>query len=1291
MRLYCLLLLLVAVCSAPSAAAAERRVALVIGNNAYTGLGPLNNARADADRMIAILLKHGFEVISCDGQRPGCFDLSHYGLKTAVSTLRKKSAGADLAFVYYAGHGMESDRRNLLAAVDAGINCSMRRINQGLPVDEMLEAAKGAKEKIIVLDACRNNAVGENCPKDQPLALSFRGLPKISGALLFTSTLSGQVASDGMQGQHSPFARALFANLEAKPNARFIEVFNRTAADVANISASESADGLPRQMPELSVPPGQQPESCLAGKDCSPDSRVDLADLRARLAREREIREITTAQLSQLRVQLGRELTEHESRELAQTIGDAVRDLAARNDERSRQAVASLKAGDDSIVERLYEDTLKESEALVNSGAPAAALARKDGASAARQLASLTQSKSLVKAVEYYRRASALESNDAATWIKYARTARTANLPKESKEAFEKVMELAVAGGNSDWKFSALLGLGDLAREDSAFSIAQGYYSAAKALAEATAPPTGSRGRLGVLENRFSIIYTKQGRLSDALAACENSLKIANLIAQEDPSNLKWQRDLAIDYYRIGEVLSLRGDLPNAKNAFNDAIKKLEPLVNLEPDKRDWHNNLSASYAALGNVLKEQGNPHGAIAEYKKSLEIGTRLADWEPENAAWQRGLSQVHIKIGELRAAQGGLPEALDAYENARAILEDVTKKSPAHAEWRRDLAEAHLKTGDALLAQGNLPEAAKAYSASSSIRKELVDHTPDNAIWQRDLAEAHIKTGDLLKAQGKLLPAKEAYDTAFAIRSALSGRDEENAIWLRDLAEAYVKTGDVFKPLGKPAERKEAYRNALAIRERLANKDPENAVWQRDLSEAYIKNGDALATGRAQPEALIAFRSSLAIRERLADRDPGNAGAQQDLAIVHYRIGSVHLAQKDPAGAMEAYGKSLAIGRHLAQTDPSNAGWQRDLAVSHNGIGNAHLAQANLSEAEAAYHQSFDIFQRLAKTDPTNTGWQRDLAVGHSKLAKIHMLTGERDMAEAAFKEGKAIMERMTQISPEDTMWQDDLAWLDGRVTALEGERPRERMAMTPALPPLPPLPPLPSGAPAQGAVAMARPLPPLPPLTRSMSLPQGNAQAPAAPGPAGTKLAENGMPTPEEAAKIIAGAGLPAPKPQAQPQPQPRDPARSAPQAAFDAGDFRKAAAMQADAVKAADTAAKQQNSTPGHASAAALLRLSYYRLFTREFTASAAASDRAAAIEPANILYATNKAHALMFLGKAVEARALYLKHKGRRVAKGRGLWEEEILGDFAELEKRGLMHPQMAEIKALLTARKAAR
>ena len=94
---------------------AQRRVALVIGQNAYSALDPLVNPRLDAQRMAKTLAAHGFDVIACDEKTPGCFDLTRDGLTKALATFAAKAKGADLALVHYAGHGLETDAGNIVA------------------------------------------------------------------------------------------------------------------------------------------------------------------------------------------------------------------------------------------------------------------------------------------------------------------------------------------------------------------------------------------------------------------------------------------------------------------------------------------------------------------------------------------------------------------------------------------------------------------------------------------------------------------------------------------------------------------------------------------------------------------------------------------------------------------------------------------------------------------------------------------------------------------------------------------------------------------------------------------------------------------------------------------------------------------------------------------------------------------------------------------------------------------------------------------------------------------------
>ena len=143
------------------------------------------------------------------------------------------------------------------------------------------------------------------------------------------------------------------------------------------------------------------------------------------------------------------------------------------------------------------------------------------------------------------------------------------------------------------------------------------------------------------------------------------------------------------------------------------------------------------------------------------------------------------------------------------------------------------------------------------------------------------------------------------------------------------------------------------------------------------------------------------------------------------------------------------------------------------------------------------------------------------------------------------------------------------------------------------------------------------------------------------------------------------------------------------AAFDAGEYSKAATGLAKLAEAREKAERAATGRPGPHTATALLELSWYRLFAHDFRGSLAASERAIAAQPDFLPAVMNRAHALMFLGRDREARALYARYKGQDV-KGYGQWEAVVLGDFKEFEKRGLKNRQIAEIKALLAPKSEA-
>ena len=94
-------------------------------------------------------------------------------------------------------------------------------------------------------------------------------------------------------------------------------------------------------------------------------------------------------------------------------------------------------------------------------------------------------------------------------------------------------------------------------------------------------------------------------------------------------------------------------------------------------------------------------------------------------------------------------------------------------------------------------------------------------------------------------------------------------------------------------------------------------------------------------------------------------------------------------------------------------------------------------------------------------------------------------------------------------------------------------------------------------------------------------------------------------------------------------------------------------------------------------------LSYRLVLVGEFAKALEAVDQTISNAPDKIWLYANRAHALMFLDRAEEARALYLQYRGEQDVLGKP-WNAVILEDFAELRKAGLIHPLMDEIEKQL-------
>ena len=188
----------------PTPAAAEKRVALVVGNSAYQNVPRLDNPRNDAALMAETLAGLGFTLIGGRAQ----LDLDKPAMDLAVQNFGRQVQGADVALFYYAGHGVQVSGANYLVPVTANptreADVDFQMVDVNLVLRQM--QGSGTRLNMVILDACRNNPFGARGLRASDGGLAQMRAPE--GTLISYATQPGNVALDGTDG-HSPYTRAL--------------------------------------------------------------------------------------------------------------------------------------------------------------------------------------------------------------------------------------------------------------------------------------------------------------------------------------------------------------------------------------------------------------------------------------------------------------------------------------------------------------------------------------------------------------------------------------------------------------------------------------------------------------------------------------------------------------------------------------------------------------------------------------------------------------------------------------------------------------------------------------------------------------------------------------------------------------------------------------------------------------------------------------------------------------------------------------------------------------------------
>lgn len=226
----------------------ERRVALVIANGDYTHSSDLTNAVVDGRLISDGLRQTGFTVSTAT-------NASRTDMLHSLQRFAAAASEADVAVLYYVGHGLDVDGTNWLMPTDAKPTRAIDLHFDAVNLDAPLAAVSRAKKlRLIVLDAARPNSFERGLQPERTRAVGDRNLGATAeiptdDVLVVFSAGPGQYAQDGEGSGSSPFAVSLFRRM-IEPGIELNMMLRRLRADVREATGARQDVTIAGALPQ---------------------------------------------------------------------------------------------------------------------------------------------------------------------------------------------------------------------------------------------------------------------------------------------------------------------------------------------------------------------------------------------------------------------------------------------------------------------------------------------------------------------------------------------------------------------------------------------------------------------------------------------------------------------------------------------------------------------------------------------------------------------------------------------------------------------------------------------------------------------------------------------------------------------------------------------------------------------------------------------------------------------------------------------------------------------------------
>jgi tetratricopeptide (TPR) repeat protein len=914
----------------------------------------------------------------------------------------------------------------------------------------------------------------------------------------------------------------------------------------------------------------------------------------------------------------------------------------------------------------------------------------------------------------------------------------------DARRHFEESIRLAGNVRDASSRLSAgrvsvlsQIGLGEVGVRSFSLAAAEKHFKAGLRLANTTdfmAHPdeVDSWRVLSLLGLGRNLMGTED---AEALGYFDEANQIVNKQKKGHPDNLLWQELYAdVAYWKGFAALNL-SRFANGSQMLKDSLETSVTLSNLNRDNMKWRFLLAQSHRGIGMLQQRTGDLERSQASFIQLKQVASEIKQEQPFwlRASHLYALSRYHM--GDLARNRNDADTARSEFQAARHALANLVAESPENPDYARSLAWVLYFQG-LTYAQGNTGEARQKAlglyaQAFQSLRSTGGD--ANNSGFILDLkAQLHQQRGNVLRDQGALADAISAYEEAAKIRAEVVKLVREPSDALKSLSAIHVSLGTAYVMAGQPAraasqynEAAEAIEYALKLHPRDTTLLQKKAEIQRDVSDLWFKQGNLT-------RSIEALESAFGTAKQAFNYEPYDYGLMQFLESFEKLIENFN----EPADSAAPSDSNSRLSPQLLQRVtrrvhfdtlllPEGYVIKDNKIVTEDGV----IVPAKPQNwvlpplIPGAWHtlvpRELEIeIKRLPASD------QR---FAHGQIVRVRVLSlnfynnamlfeaetrqenGERGVInyirrgdETIFLDGTSPpIHEMNQTLPPnlDTVDQATayLRFFAGSIKGDDGrfnliDRAEElhwlpettdklRANLAHIITPLIVQETRDGRWGAVGTVQYTNALfYSIFRLSRNGQVEMGTDNPVAAELPILAESFVNGIRllyTDEVQLEEIR-AGL-------KKNPNDRSALKKMPDLCYRLKRWKEAVEAQQSWVAFLQREAAKDDKEQREKLKIEYASLSRYQLFARDFAGALASSEAGRRLDESYLPLDTNRAHALLFLGRTQEAEAIYLQHRGKKVgANSDKKWEEAILEDFKALKKERVTHPEMMRIQKLL-------